>query len=143
MPGGLSYTLILNKRSTFHVCQQMRPAPAKAPIHPLIFPSQTWSRIHVNFAEPIPRKLYVFVVDAYSKLLGVVNMPNTTATTSVCLSLPEVLVSYTGLQFILGMCLQFCHNNGTTHWNLAAHKPSTNLQTERGVQILKLVIEQT
>lgn len=31
-------------------CQENRPIPAEAPIHPFEWPQGTWQRIHVDFA---------------------------------------------------------------------------------------------
>jgi transposase InsO family protein len=88
----------------------MPSEPAKAPVHPWTFPSQPWSRIHIDFAGPIAGKMYLVVVDAYSKFPEVVKMTTTTATTTVNAlrdifsrhGLPEILVSDNGPQFIAG-----------------------------------------
>ncbi|CAB4033870.1 Transposon Tf2-9 poly, partial [Paramuricea clavata] len=69
--------------STCPVCQKMRSEPAKAPVHPWIFPSQPWSRIHIDFAGRIAGKMYLVVIDAYSKFPEVVKMTTTTATTAI------------------------------------------------------------
>ncbi len=34
------------------VCQQLRPAPAVAPLHPWEWPKQPWSRVHLDYAGP-------------------------------------------------------------------------------------------
>ncbi len=34
------------------VFQESRPSPAPAPLHPWEWPSQPWSRIHLDFAGP-------------------------------------------------------------------------------------------
>ncbi|CAB3989970.1 Transposon Tf2-9 poly, partial [Paramuricea clavata] len=136
--------------STCPVCQKMRSEPAKAPVHLWTFPSQPWSRIHIDFAGPIAGKMYLVVVDAYSKFPEVVKMTTTTATTTINAlrdifsrhGLPEILVSDNGPQFIAGEFQQFCRNNGIMHRTSAAYKPSTNGQAERVVQILKSAIEQ-
>ena len=136
--------------STCPVCQKMRSEPAKAPVHPWTFPSQPWSHIHIDFAGPIAGKMYLVVVDAYSKFPEVVKMTTTTATTTINAlrdifsrhGLPEILVSDNGPQFIAGEFQQFCRNNGIMHRTSAAYKPLTNGQAERVVQILKSAIEQ-
>ena len=45
--------------STCLVCQKMRSEPAKAPVHPWTFPTQAWSRIHVDFAGPVSGATYL------------------------------------------------------------------------------------
>jgi len=61
----------------------MRSPPPTAQIHPWIFPSWPWSRIHVDFAGPISGSMYMVVVDSYSKFLEMVNMTNTTVGTTI------------------------------------------------------------
>ena len=34
------------------VCQESRPSPPPAPLHPWQWPSQPWSRLHLDFAGP-------------------------------------------------------------------------------------------
>ena len=48
-------------------CQQVKPAPPKAPLHPWQWPSRPWSRIHVDFAGPMQGKTFLLVIDSYSK----------------------------------------------------------------------------
>ena len=40
-------------------CQESRPSPPVAPLHPWEWPSQPWSRIHVDFAGPFLGEMYV------------------------------------------------------------------------------------
>ena len=136
--------------STCLVCKKMRSEPAKAPVHPWTFPSQPWSRIHVDFAGPISGTTYLVVVDAYSKFPEVVKMTSTTAAVTIKAlremfsryGLPEIIVSDNGPQFTAIEFQQFCRNNGIMHRTSAAYKPSTNGQAERVVQILKSAIAQ-
>lgn len=136
--------------SSCSTCQSMRSAPPTAQIHPWIFPSRPWSRIHVDFAGPISGSMYMVVVDAYSKFPEVVKMTNTTVGTTITAlrdifsrhGLPEILVSDNGPQFTAREFAKFCANNGILHRTSAAYKPSTNGQAERVVQILKSAIKQ-
>ena len=131
--------------STCLVCQKIRSEPVQAPVHPWIFPSKPWSRIHIDFTGPISGTTYLVVVDAYSKFPEVVKMTSTTSTATVNAlrdifsryGLPEIMVSDNGPQFIASEFQQFCHKNGIMHRTSAAYKPSTNDQVERVVQILK------
>jgi hypothetical protein len=56
--------------------------------------------------------------------------------------LPEVLVSDNGPQFVSSEFEKFCSLNGIVHLTSAVHKPSTNGQAERVVQILKSALSQ-
>ena len=46
--------------------------PAKAPVHPWETPTQPWMRIHMDYAGPHLGKMFLIVVDAYSKWAEVV-----------------------------------------------------------------------
>ena len=39
-------------------CQQAKPMPPKAPLHPWQWPSRPWSWIHVDFAGPMQGKTF-------------------------------------------------------------------------------------
>ena len=86
--------------STCLVCQKMRSDPVKAPVHPWTFPTQPWSRIHVDFAGPVSGATYLVVVDAYSKFPEIVKMTSTTAAATINAlrdifnryGLPEIMV---------------------------------------------------
>ena len=54
-----------------HECQAYQKLPSKAPLHPWEYPSQPWSRIHVDYAGPVEGKMLFILVDAYSKWIEV------------------------------------------------------------------------
>ena len=60
------------------VCQESRPSPPAAPLHPWEWPSKPWSRIHLDFAGPFLGQNYLVLVDAYSKWMDVVLMKSIT-----------------------------------------------------------------
>ena len=37
-------------------CQQNRPSPAIAPLHPWQWPTRPWSRLHIDYAGPTEGK---------------------------------------------------------------------------------------
>ncbi len=43
---------IENLVQTCYECQQHRDDPPKAPLHPWPWPSQPWSRLHIDYAGP-------------------------------------------------------------------------------------------
>ena len=53
--------------STCLVCKKMRSDRVKAPVHPWTFPTQPWSRIHVDYGGQVSGATYLVTVDAYSK----------------------------------------------------------------------------
>ena len=52
-------------------CQQASPSPPKALLHSWEWPSQPWSRLHLDFAGPFMGHMYLVIVDAHSKWLDV------------------------------------------------------------------------
>ena len=48
-------------------CIQIKSDPSPVPLHPWVWPSRPWYRLHVDFAWPLFDKTYLVVVDAYSK----------------------------------------------------------------------------
>ena len=89
------------------------------------------------------------LVDAHSKYPEVVKMSSTTSLTTINVlneffsrqGLLELMVLDNGPQFTSHEFKEFCSNNGI-HITSAVHKPSTNGQAERVVQILKSAIKQ-
>ena len=142
---------IENTVSTCGICQSMRNEPAKSHTHPWTYPSHAWSRIHVDFAGPISNQMYFVIVDAYSKYPEVIKMASTTseATNNVLCCVfsrfgyPETLVSDNGPQFSSSDFNKFGIDNGINHVTSSVHKPSTNGQAERVVQVLKSAAKQS
>ena len=136
--------------SSCDVCQALRSDPPKAQVHPWMYPSKPWSRLHIDFAGPVGNFMYLVLVDAYSKFPEVVKMKTTTSAVTIKVlrnifsrqGLPEVLVSDNGPQFVSSEFEKFCQLNGITHLTSAVHKPSTNGQAERVVQVLKNALKQ-
>ena len=46
-------------------CQEIRHAPAKSLLHPWEYPSNPWSRLHIDYAGPYLGKMLLIIVDAY------------------------------------------------------------------------------
>ena len=59
-------------------CQAVKKAPPTAPLHPRVWPSKPWERIHLDFAGPFQNSMFLVAVDAYSKWLEVRMMTQTT-----------------------------------------------------------------
>ncbi len=128
------------------VCQAHQKVPAPAPLHPWEWPSRPWSRIHIDYAGPFMGKMFLLVIDAYSKWLDVhlVNTANTQGTltklrqTFANHGLPEVIVSDNGTVFTSEEFKEFCRRNSIRHLTSAPYHPSTNGLVERAVQTFKL-----
>ena len=48
-------------------CQESRPALDRAPLSMWPWPDRAWSRIHIDFAEPVRGRYVLVGVDAFSK----------------------------------------------------------------------------
>ena len=56
-----------NRVKTCNICQQNRPADNPVPVHPWEFPKRPWVRFHLDYAGPVRGKMYLVLIDAYSK----------------------------------------------------------------------------
>ena len=130
-------------------CQEYQKAPAKALLHPWEFPEQPWSRVHADFAGPFEGKMYLLMVDAYSKWIEV-HIVNA-ATSSVTIDkmrtvfathgIPELLVTDNGSSFTSAEFSNFLSRNGIRHVTSAPYHPATNGLAERAVQTFKLAMK--
>lgn len=92
---------IENRVQQCHQCQVNQKSPCQVPMHQWWYPQKPWSRLHVDYAGPFLGKMFLIIVDAYSKWLDVhvMNASTSLATieklriTFANQGLPEVLVS--------------------------------------------------
>ena len=126
-------------------CQVFKNDPARAPLHPWETPNEAWERVHIDFAGPFKGKMWLIIVDAFSKWPEVIQMTTTTAEKTVEVlralfsrfGLPKAIVTDNGPQFTSATFESFCKNNGITHKRSAPYHPSTNGEAERFVQSFK------
>ena len=126
-------------------CQSVKEAPPVAPLHPWIWPTKPWERIHVDFAGPYQNKMFLIVVDAHSKWPEVIQMSSTSAEQTVVVmrqlfatyGLPLQLVSDNGPQFTAVQFQHFLKGNGVKHIRCTPYHPSSNGLAERFVRTFK------
>ena len=126
-------------------CQQVKNAPAVAPLHPWVWPSKPWQRVHIDFAGPLKGKMYLVAVDAHSKWPEVIEMNSTAAEPTIQVlrdlfarfGLPEQTVSDNGPPFNSHDFATFMKSNGIKHIRSTPYQPSTNGLAERFVQTFK------
>ena len=130
------------------LCARTAPDPKETVAHKWDWPDRPWYRLHVDFAGPLHGRMWLVVVDAYSKYPEVVPMPHATSSATVqalrtifCrFGLPVQLVSDNGTQFTDREFQDFLHKNGISHFRIAPHHPASNGEAERFVQTLKRAI---
>ena len=64
-------------------CLKQKSNPPVASLHPWIWPTTPWKRIHVDFAGPFLNKMFLIVVDAHSKWPEVIQMSSTTSSKTI------------------------------------------------------------
>ncbi|XP_062575345.1 uncharacterized protein K02A2.6-like [Saccostrea cucullata] len=64
-------------------CRMQLPNLPKAPANPWIWPSAPWKRVHIDFAGPFMQRMFLIIVDAYSKWMDVVMMNSTTSESTI------------------------------------------------------------
>ena len=134
------------------VCQQSCPAPAVAPLHSWEWPSEPWSRLHLDFAGPFMGHMFLILVDAHSKWLDVHLMQSITSANTIeklqivfaTHGLPRKVVTDNGSSFTSEEFRTFMSENGITHVMTAPYNhPSSNGLAERAVQTVKRGLKAT
>ena len=64
-------------------CQATRHSPTQAPLHPREWPQRPMARVHVDYAGPFHGKMFLIMVDAYSKWIDVATVGSATSTASM------------------------------------------------------------
>ena len=119
--------------------------PASAPIHMWEQPDEPWERIHLDYAGPFMGRMFLIVVDAYSKWVEVETMADATAYSTVhklrrmfaAHGLPKVMVTDNGPAFTGESFEKFCLRNRIRHVPTAPYHPASNGQAERVVRTFK------
>ena len=105
------------------VCQETRPSPPTAPLHPWEWPSKPWSRLHLDFAGPYMNHMFLIIVDAHSKWMDVHLMKSITSSQTIeklsqvfaIHGLPKKVVTDNGTSFTSSEFQDFMATNGIKH----------------------------
>ena len=126
-------------------CQETASAPAATPLHRWEYPARAWQRLYIDFAGPFQGRMYLLLVDAFSKWPEIVEMKSTSAEDTIDelraifarFGLPEQIVSDNGPQFTSEAFQKFTSRNGIRHVTGAPYHPATNGIAERLVRSFK------
>jgi len=126
-------------------CQKANPSLPKAPLHSWEWPSQPWSRLHLDFAGPFMGHMYLLIVDAHSKWVDVHIIQSITSEKTIeklrsvlaTHGLPKQIVTDNGTSFTSDKFQDFVKKNGIKHTFSAPYHSATNGQAERAVQTFK------
>ena len=130
-------------------CQSVKNAPPSAPLHPWVWPTKPWERVHLDFAGPFQNTTFLVAVDAHSKWPEVFIMSSTTSAATIgvlrqlfaAYGLPAQVVTDNGSQFTSDEFATFMKMNGIKHIKSAPYHPATNGLAERFVQSLKQALK--
>ena len=126
-------------------CQTVKNSPPMSPLHPWLWPTKPWQRLHLDFAGPFQGRMFILVCDSHSKWPEIITMKSTTASKTIeelrklfaSYGLPEQIVTDNGPQFVSEEFATFTKANGVKHIKSAPYHPSTNGAVERLVQTFK------
>jgi hypothetical protein len=125
------------------LCNQKLSNPAKQ-WHPWEFSATPWTRLHLDFAE-YKKKLYLIIVDSYSKWPEIFETSATSATNTTeilrelfaSFGLPQLIVSDNGPPFHSEELVTFLRLNGIRSRFSSRSHPNSNGQAERYVRTFK------
>ena len=123
--------------------------PTRVPLHQWELPLRPWQRVHIDYAGPFKGKMWLLLIDAFSKWPEIHEMKSTTAEATIsklkhifaAQGLPERIVSDNSPQFAASEFQQFCNSRGIVHSTIAPYYPRFNGEVERLVATFKNSIE--
>ncbi|CAM1309442.1 Uncharacterised protein g5157 [Pycnogonum litorale] len=126
-------------------CQESAKLPSSPKVVSWSWPTGPWKRLHVDFAGPFLGKMFLVVVDAFSKYFDVIPMTSATSANTIqalrhlfrYFGLPEHLVSDNGSQFTSYEFKAFLASNDISHTLTSPGHPATNGLAERYVGYFK------
>ncbi|KAG7295105.1 hypothetical protein JYU34_022039 [Plutella xylostella] len=132
------------------VCARLRPAPPRAQLTPWPYPPEPWHRVHLDFLGPMNNKMFLIIVDAYSKWVEVYDVSSGYGSKVVIQILCELMARYglintlctdNGTTFVSSEFELFCSRNGIKHLTSPAYNPASNGQAESYVKIVKRALK--
>ena len=131
-------------------CKRTRYMPSLAPLHPWEFTKRPWSRLHVDYTEPVNGNMLIIIVDSHTKWIdvhvtsGVHHYHYNQQTESFSThGIPDTIVSDNATCFTSSEFQEFYKHSGIPHITSAPYHPSSNRLAERAVQTVKSGLKRT
>ncbi|XP_011170649.2 uncharacterized protein K02A2.6-like [Solenopsis invicta] len=130
-------------------CNSHKNNPPKVEVHLWEAPSAPMQRVHIDFAGPFLGKMFLLMIDAFSKWPEVHIVRDITAKTTItkcreifaAYGIPQMVVTDNGRSSTSAEFQQFLHMNGIKHKRTSPFNPATNGQVERFVQTCKQALK--
>ena len=130
-------------------CQESRGAPPHCELHPWPWTGKPWSRIHLDFAEPVKGRYVLVVVDSMSKWIEAEVMHSTAAQPTIAKlrtmfarhGLPDMCCSDNQSTFMGAEFQAFLKENGIAHRTIEPRHSRGNGLAERAVKEVKLALQ--
>ncbi|XP_059351622.1 uncharacterized protein K02A2.6-like [Daphnia carinata] len=108
-----------------------------------------WQRIHIDFAGPLKGKMFLVVVDAFSKWPEIIEMTSATTEATILqlrkifaqFGYPNPLISDNGTQFTAAVFQEFCEKHNIQHVRSPPFHSQSNGQAERFVDTFKRALK--
>lgn len=136
---------IENVAKTCEICLKIADNPPRSTLYSWKWPEGPNYRIHADFLGPIEGKMYLLIIDAFSKWLDVKEMSDITSDTIIrafkeyiCTwGIPNKLVTDNGPSFCSETFKEFVANYNIEHIKTAPYHPASNGAAENAVKIFK------
>ncbi|XP_052749157.1 uncharacterized protein K02A2.6-like [Galleria mellonella] len=130
-------------------CISVRSAPPKAHMESWNWPVSVFDRIHLDYLGPLSSKIFLVLVDAHSKWIECLDMPNMTSQSLILnlkkvfsrFGLPKTIVTDNATTFTSSEFGKFCDVNGITHILSPVYSPQSNGLAENAVKTCKRFIK--
>lgn len=129
-------------------CASQQAAPPRAPPAPWPVDTAPWQRVHIDYMT-IGQRVYLVVVDSFSKWLDCLYMHNGLSSSALISKLkylfsnfgiPNVVVSDNDVKINSNEFRTFCNANGIKHMTSPIYHPPSNGQAENSVRTCKKML---
>lgn len=130
-------------------CASVRPAPPRDPPAPWPAAAAAWQRVHMDYMT-VGQRVYLVVVDSFSKWVECLHMHNGTSTRALITKLkgifsnfgiPNLLVSDNDVKINSDEFKTFCTANGIKYMTTPIYHPPSNGQAENSVRTCKKMLK--